>query len=101
MYYSLLDCLLVDLIFHNIIYYFTPSSHLYLISIVPHITTHDLFLTILSYYVTPFLLLQIPRPRSGFQLFLSTTDDCLYIYGGYSKEKVTGMKNEGRIHDDM
>jgi hypothetical protein len=29
------------------------------------------------------------------------TEDCLFIYGGYSKEKVTGQKNEGKIHEDM
>ena len=32
---------------------------------------------------------------------VSVTDDILYIHGGYSKEKVSGQKKEGRIHKDM
>ena len=32
---------------------------------------------------------------------VSVTDDILYIHGGYSKEKVSGQKKEGRIHEDM
>lgn len=36
-------------------------------------------------------------------------DDSLFIYGGYSKEKMAGLasagassqKNEGRVHEDM
>ena len=50
-----------------------------------------------------------PRPRSGFQMCLHPTDDLLYIYGGYSKEKQiaanptssVGNKKEAKIHDDM
>lgn len=34
-----------------------------------------------------------PRPRSGFQMFLNQNDDTLYIYGGYSKEKIPGRCN--------
>ena len=44
---------------------------------------------------------QLPRPRSGFQMILSALEDCVYIYGGYSKEKVVGSKSEGRVHEDM
>jgi hypothetical protein len=32
---------------------------------------------------------------------VSVTDDILYIHGGYSKEKVSGQKKEGRVHEDM
>jgi hypothetical protein len=30
-----------------------------------------------------------------------TADDMLFIYGGYSKEKDSTLKKEGRIHEDM
>ncbi len=33
-------------------------------------------------------------------MFLHTSEDVLYIYGGYSKQK-EGSKHEGRIHEDM
>ena len=32
---------------------------------------------------------------------VSVTDDILYVHGGYSKEKVSGQKKEGRVHEDM
>ena len=44
---------------------------------------------------------QLPKPRSGMQLSIFNTEDVLYMYGGYSKEKAPGVKNEGIIHDDM
>ena len=31
----------------------------------------------------------LPRPRSGCQMLLHTAEDVLYIYGGFSKEKVS------------
>ena len=34
-------------------------------------------------------------------LYLCIPEDVLYIYGGYSKEKESGQKKEGRIHEDM
>jgi hypothetical protein len=40
-------------------------------------------------------------------MFLHNQEDCLYIYSGYSKEKVlsnnssSSSKKEGKIHDDM
>ena len=52
----------------------------------------------------------LPKPRSGFQMTLHTTEDILYIFGGFSKEKESlsvnsnnnnGQKKEGRIHEDM
>ena len=44
---------------------------------------------------------QVPKPRSGFQMCLHSADDTIFIYGGYSKEKVATSKKEGRIHEDM
>jgi hypothetical protein len=52
---------------------------------------------------------QVPRPRSGAQMIIHGPDDSLYIYGGYSKEKMAGLanagassqKNEGKVHEDM
>eukprot|EP01041_Mallomonas_annulata_P003369 gene3368-6669_t len=44
---------------------------------------------------------QVPKPRSGVQLVVSAIDDLVYVYGGYSKEKVSGLKKEGKVHDDM
>ena len=29
------------------------------------------------------------------------TDDCVYIYGGYSREKALGQKLEAKTHEDM
>ena len=46
-------------------------------------------------------LLKIPRQRSGVQMCVSVTDDVLYVHGGYSKEKVSGQKKEGKVHEDM
>ena len=43
----------------------------------------------------------MPRQRSGVQMCVSVTDDILYVHGGYSKEKVSGQKKEGRVHEDM
>eukprot|EP01038_Epipyxis_sp_PR26KG_P009482 gene9482-12773_t len=50
----------------------------------------------------------VPKPRSGFQMFLHQQEDCLYIYGGFSKDKVSVLsdgnatsKNELKIHEDM
>ena len=28
-------------------------------------------------------------------------EDAVYIYGGYSKEKVTGTYKEGKVHEDV
>ena len=36
------------------------------------------------------------------QMFLHNSEDILYIYGGFSKEKVTSSsKKEGKVHEDM
>jgi N-acetylneuraminic acid mutarotase len=45
--------------------------------------------------------MQAPKPRSGVQMCAHAQDDVIYIYGGYSKEKVTGSKKEGKVHEDM
>ena len=47
------------------------------------------------------MLLLFPRLHSGVSLFVNNNDDSLYVYGGFSKEKVSGQKQEGRVHDDM
>jgi len=44
---------------------------------------------------------QIPKQRSGVQMSINQIDDIIYIYGGYSKEKVAGQKKEGKVHEDM
>jgi N-acetylneuraminic acid mutarotase len=44
---------------------------------------------------------QVPKPRSGVQMCVHANEDTVYIYGGYSKEKLPGQKKEGRIHEDM
>eukprot|EP00595_Chromulina_sp_UTEXLB2642_P001484 CAMPEP_0196765108 /NCGR_PEP_ID=MMETSP1095-20130614/7610_1 /TAXON_ID=96789 ORGANISM="Chromulina nebulosa, Strain UTEXLB2642" /NCGR_SAMPLE_ID=MMETSP1095 /ASSEMBLY_ACC=CAM_ASM_000446 /LENGTH=757 /DNA_ID=CAMNT_0042122529 /DNA_START=202 /DNA_END=2472 /DNA_ORIENTATION=+ len=44
---------------------------------------------------------QVPKARSGHQMALNTADDCVYVYGGFSKEKNPNQKKEGKIHDDM
>lgn len=41
---------------------------------------------------------QLPKPRSGAQLSIHPIEDNLYIYGGYSQEKVVGQKKEGKVH---
>ena len=49
-------------------------------------------------------LAQIPRVRSGHQLVLHTTEDCMYMYGGFSKEKLAvqdSSRKEAHVHDDM
>ena len=46
----------------------------------------------------------MPRPRSGVQMFLHASEDSIYVWGGFSKEKfatTTSSKREGRVHDDM
>lgn len=43
----------------------------------------------------------VPRARSGMQMILHTSDESIFISGGYSKEKLAGMKNEGYTHADM
>ncbi len=35
------------------------------------------------------------------QLALHASEDILYIFGGYSKEKSDGNRQEGKIHEDM
>ena len=45
-------------------------------------------------------LSQVPRPRSGFQMALLSSEDVLFIHGGFSKLKDANNKSEGRIHDD-
>lgn len=44
---------------------------------------------------------QVPKPRSGVQMALHASEDVVYIYGGYSKEKSEGSRQEGKIHEDM
>lgn len=34
-------------------------------------------------------------------MFVHSTEDTLYVYGGYSKEKAAGSKKEGKVHEDM
>lgn len=43
----------------------------------------------------------VPKARSGMQMCVHAADDTVYIFGGYSKEKVPGQKKEGKIHEDM
>jgi N-acetylneuraminic acid mutarotase len=46
----------------------------------------------------------VPRVRSGHQLVLHQADDCLYMYGGFSKEKMAiqdSTRKEAHVHDDM
>lgn len=49
-----------------------------------------------------------PRARSGFLMTVHPSDDAIFVFGGYSKEKVTAAasaggkkKSEGKIHTDM
>ena len=42
-------------------------------------------------------LFQVPKPRSGVAMSLHASDDSIYVYGGYSKEKVTGSFKEGNF----
>lgn len=44
---------------------------------------------------------QVPRARSGVQMFVHSVEEVLYIYGGFSKEKLPGVTKEGRVHEDM
>ena len=46
-------------------------------------------------------LAHVPRARSGHQLVVHSGEDCLYVCGGFSKEKLAGMTNEGYVHTDM
>jgi hypothetical protein len=46
------------------------------------------------------LYIQVPKARSGVSLFLHTQDDAVYVYGGYSKEKVAGSLKEGKVHEE-
>jgi hypothetical protein len=32
---------------------------------------------------------------------LHTAEDCIYIFGGYSKEKGESSRQQGKIHEDM
>jgi N-acetylneuraminic acid mutarotase len=42
-----------------------------------------------------------PRPRSGMQMVLHASEDVVFMCGGFSKEKLAGLVNEGYIHNDM
>ena len=50
-----------------------------------------------------------PRARSGFLMTTHPSEDAIFVFGGYSKEKVAstgggaggGKKSEGKIHTDM
>ena len=55
-----------------------------------------------------------PRARSGFLMTVHPSDDAIFVFGGYSKEKITASassaggggtsgkkKSEGKIHTDM
>jgi len=49
-------------------------------------------------------LAHIPRKRSGHQMFVHAQDDCIYMYGGFSKEKLAvqdSSRKEAQVHDDM
>ena len=55
-------------------------------------------------------LSSIPLPRSGFQMVAHATEDTIYVYGGFSKDKeplssssssTIATKKEGRVHADM
>jgi len=49
-------------------------------------------------------LAHIPRKRSGHQMFVNAQDDCIYMYGGFSKEKLAvqdSSRKEAQVHDDM
>ena len=49
-------------------------------------------------------LAQVPRVRSGTQMVVNTADDTLFLYGGFSKEKLATVqegKKEGHTHDDL
>jgi N-acetylneuraminic acid mutarotase len=49
-------------------------------------------------------LAHTPRVRSGHQMVVYTVDDCIYMYGGFSKEKMAlqdATRKEAHIHDDM
>mmetsp|Transcript_5470 Transcript_5470/g.10491 ORF Transcript_5470/g.10491 Transcript_5470/m.10491 type:complete len:608 (-) Transcript_5470:1024-2847(-) len=59
--------------------------------------------------VPPKPYVQAPRARSGFLMTVHPSDDAIFVFGGYSKEKVTASggsgsgtkKSEGKIHTDM
>ena len=49
-------------------------------------------------------LAQIPRVRSGMQMVVHPADDTIFVYGGFSKEKLAIVemeKREGHTHDDL
>lgn len=55
-------------------------------------------------------LAHLPRVRSGHQMIVSPSDDCIFLYGGFSKEKMALQKQgqpmdssrkEAHIHDDL
>ena len=49
-------------------------------------------------------LSHVPRVRSGHQLVLHAAEDCLYLYGGFSKEKQAvqdASRKEACVHDDV
>ena len=46
----------------------------------------------------------IPRKRSGHQMVLHASEDCIFLYGGFSKEKMAvqdSSRKEAQVHDDM
>lgn len=45
--------------------------------------------------------MQLPKPRSGVCMCVNASEDTVYVYGGFSKEKVTGSLKEGKVHEDM
>ena len=54
-------------------------------------------------YTTLYLYIIYATSITSFMLYYACIlpEDILYIYGGYSKEKESGQKKEGRIHEDM
>lgn len=49
-------------------------------------------------------LAHVPRKRSGHQMVLHAQDDCIYVYGGFSKEKLAiqdSSRKEAQVYDDM
>jgi N-acetylneuraminic acid mutarotase len=48
-----------------------------------------------------FSLNELPSPRSACQLVLSTKNNAVIVYGGFSKEKLKKDKEKGVVHTDM
>jgi hypothetical protein len=81
------------------------QSHMFKVSIVFHSLFNFRSINLYSFA----LMISAPRARSGFLMTVHPSDDAIFVFGGYSKEKITASggsgsgtkKSEGKIHTDM